>query len=64
MSDDAGESETSDVLKLVVDEEKCIGSGTCEMFEEATFAIPDDGVVAEVVGSGELPRDRGLAVID
>jgi len=67
MSDVAGEPETtaaSDMVTVVVDDEKCIGSGTCELAEEATFVIPDDDVVARIVGSGELPRERALSVID
>lgn len=53
-----------DLVTVSIDAEKCIGSGTCEMFEEATFVIPDDGVVAEIVGAGELPRDRAVSIID
>ena len=47
-----------------VDPEKCIGSGMCEMLEEATFLINEDTNVADVVGSGLLPPDRAEIVID
>ncbi|MBT6444137.1 MAG: (4Fe-4S)-binding protein [Acidimicrobiaceae bacterium] len=54
----------SDPVKLVVDAEKCIGSGMCEMLEEATFLIDEDTNIAGVVGEGLLPADRAAAVID
>lgn len=51
-------------VRVQVDQEKCIGSGTCEMFDESTFVIPDDDVVAQVVGSGEMSRSQALTVIE
>ena len=51
-------------VKVVVDAEKCIGSGMCEMLEEATFLIDDDTNIAGVVGEALLPTDRAAAVID
>ena len=41
-------------MKLVVDAEKCIGSGMCEMLEEATFLIDEDTNIAGVVGEGTI----------
>ncbi len=51
-------------VTLIVDAEKCIGSGMCEMLEEAIFLIDEDTNVADVIGTGHLPADRAAAVID
>lgn len=49
---------------IAVDSDKCIGSGMCEMLEEAVFLIDEDTNVAGVVGDGALPADRAAIVID
>jgi ferredoxin len=55
----------SDVLvKLIVDADKCIGSGMCEMLEEETFRIDEDTNIAEVMGQGLLPQKQAAIVID
>ena len=58
MSDD-----TNDLVAVQVNEEVCIGAGQCEMFEEDTFYVDDDTVIAKVVGTGMLPRDRAEKVV-
>jgi ferredoxin len=55
----------SDALaKLVVDADKCIGSGMCEMLEEETFLIDEDTNIAQVTGEGSLTAERAATVID
>ena len=57
-------SEAPKTVKLTVDADKCIGSGMCEMLEEATFLIDEDTNIAAVTGDGSLPADRADDVID
>lgn len=55
----------TDQVKLVVDKERCIGAGQCEMLEDQTFVVgDDDDVTAEVIGSAMLPLDRAEKVVD
>ena len=54
---------TADLVAVQVDQDTCIGSGQCEMFEEETFYVDDDTVIARVIGSGVLPRDRAEKVV-
>jgi len=54
----------SDFVLVVVDAEKCIGSGMCEMLEETTFLINEDTNIAGVTGTGMLSPDRAAVVID
>jgi|GEM_PF-249572 len=54
----------TDLVRLVVDSESCIGSGVCEMLEEATFEIDEDTFIARTVGTGMLTPERAAAVID
>lgn len=49
---------------LVVDADRCIGSGMCEMLEESIFLIDEDTNIAGVLGDGSLAADRATAVID
>lgn len=53
-----------ELVTLVVDQERCIGSGSCEMLEEEVFMLDDDTNIAGLVGDGQLPAARALAVID
>lgn len=55
---------SDDLVKLVVDADKCIGSGMCEMLEEEIFLIDEDTNIAEVTGQGSLLSDRAAIVID
>ena len=52
------------LVRLVVDPERCIGGGQCEMLESETFYVDDDTAISSVVGSGLLPRDRAEIVIE
>ncbi len=59
------DSQTNDdLVSLVVDDTVCIGSGQCEMLEEATFVVDDETVIAKVLGTGTLPRDRAQRIVD
>ena len=53
-----------ELVALHVDTDKCIGSGMCEMLEEAVFLIDEDTNIADVIGTGSLPPDRAAVVID
>lgn len=57
-------SEAADNVSLAIDAERCIGSGMCEMLEEAVFELDDDTNIATLIGAAALPRDRALVVID
>lgn len=56
--------EAVDMVGVAVNSEVCIGAGQCEMLEEDTFYVDEDTVIAGVVGSGTLPRDRALRVVE
>lgn len=57
------ESETN-LVKMVVNQETCIGAGQCEMLEEETFLLDDDTVIAGVIGTGLLSSDRAQVLVD
>jgi len=61
---DEGEPDEGELVALAVDEERCIGSGQCEMLEEGTFYVDDDTVIAKVIGTGQLSRQRALVLVD
>jgi len=54
----------TDLVVVTVAQDRCIGSGSCEMLEEQTFELDDDTNIAGVVGDASLPRERALIVID
>ena len=54
----------SDLVRVVIDDAVCIGGGMCEMYEEATFLLDDETVIASVQGDGLLPRERAQHVVD
>ena len=54
----------SDDVRVVIDDAVCIGGGLCEMYEEETFRLDDDTVIASVQGDGVLPRERAQLVVD
>ena len=58
------ESNEADLVQMVVDDDTCIGGGVCEMLEAETFLLDDDTVIASVIGTGRLPRDRAEIVVD
>lgn len=53
-----------ELVGVAVDDEVCIGAGQCEMLEEQTFLVDEDTVIAGVVGTGMLPRERAERVVD
>ena len=57
-------TEDSECVVLVVDTNKCIGSGMCEMLEETIFLINEDTNLAEVLGGGALAAERAVVVVD
>ena len=54
---------SGDVVRVAVDEERCIGGGQCEMLEPAVFLLDDETIISSVIGSGALPRDRAEVVV-
>jgi ferredoxin len=38
--------EEGPVSRVVVDRERCVGSGSCELLAPAVFEVDDDGVLA------------------
>ena len=54
----------SDQVRLAVDQELCIGSGSCELLEEAVFLVDDDSGIAAIIGDGTLSLVRAQVVID
>jgi ferredoxin len=57
-------TQSSERVVLLVDTDRCIGSGMCEMLEEAIFLIDEDTNIAGVLGDGSLPSERAAVVID
>lgn len=51
-------------VRVVVDQELCIGGGICEMLEPEVFELDDDIVISSVIGDGLLPRDRAAVAVD
>lgn len=64
MAEEQVVEDTNELVKMQVNEDTCIGSGQCEMLEEETFYVDEDTVIANVIGTGMLPRDRAKKVID
>ena len=52
------------LVRVVVDEDLCIGGGICEMLEPEVFEVDGETVMSSVVGDGLLPRDRAEVVVD
>lgn len=60
MSDQAD----AEVLRMAVDDSRCIGGGQCEMLAEAVFEVDDDTGVASVLPPGLLARATALELVD
>lgn len=58
------EGTPTESVVMVIDHDRCIGSGTCEMLEEEIFLLDDDTGVAGIVGDGRLPIERALTIVD
>ena len=57
-------SAETDMVRVEVDQELCIGGGICEMLEPEVFELDDDIVISSVIGDGLLPRDRAAVAVD
>lgn len=55
---------SDDLVGVSVNEDVCIGAGQCEMLEEEIFYVDEDTVIAGVIGTGVLPRDRASRVAE
>ncbi|MYH44571.1 MAG: ferredoxin [Acidimicrobiaceae bacterium] len=53
----------TELVRVAVDAERCIGGGQCEMLESEVFLVDDDEAISSVVGSGALPRPRADVVV-
>ena len=53
---------STELVRVAVDEERCIGGGQCEMLEPEVFLV-DDEAISFVIGSGALPRPRADVVV-
>lgn len=54
----------TDIVRLTLDAEKCIGVGQCELLEGDVFQLDDDEGVAVIVGDPVLPADRAAVVVE
>ena len=54
---------SGDLVRVAVDDERCIGGGQCEMLEPDVFVVDDDEAVSSVIGTGTLPRERADVVV-
>lgn len=50
-------------LRVRIDAAKCMGSGNCEYWAEAVFALGPD-MVAVVIGDADANRDRVVAAAE
>ena len=52
-----------DQLKVTIDREACIGSGTCEAMNPAVFQLGDDGIafVLDTVADADPDELRAIA---
>ncbi|MDP6869021.1 MAG: ferredoxin [Acidimicrobiales bacterium] len=57
-------TEGDDRVSLIVDEDRCIGVGQCELLEPEVFQLGDEDAISRVVDSAGLPRVRALEVAD
>jgi ferredoxin len=53
----------SDLVRVAVDQDVCVGIGACAASEPDVFALGDDGV-SSVVPGAVLPRERAEEVCD
>lgn len=57
-------TEGEDWASLIVDEDRCIGIGQCELLEPEVFQLGDEDAISRVVDGAGLPRARALEVAD
>jgi len=53
-----------EMVRVVVDAEKCIGIGQCELLEPEIFRLDDETAISVVVGDGLLPCDRASLIAE
>lgn len=51
-------------VQVVVDGERCIGAGQCELLEPEVFRIDDDTAVAVVLDGARIAADRAEEVVE
>ncbi len=49
---------------MVVDTERCIGIGQCELLEPGVFRLDDETAISAVVGDGLLPVERARLAVE
>ena len=54
----------SGLVRLIVDEDRCIGIGQCELLEPEVFRLGDEDAISRVVDEATLDRARALAVVE
>lgn len=54
---------SAELVRMAVDEARCIGGGQCEMLEPEVFLLDDEEVISSVIGSGALSRERADVVV-
>jgi ferredoxin len=54
----------TDVVRVTVDEGRCIGIGQCELLEPEVFLLGDEDAISRVVDGATLDRTRALAVVE
>lgn len=65
-SDQSSETASADgdLVRMAVDDTRCIGGGQCELAAEAVFEVDDDAGVATVLDPGLLDRATALELVD
>ncbi len=54
----------SDPVRLIVDVDRCIGIGQCELLEPEVFELGDEDAISRVAAGATLDRVRALAVVE
>ncbi len=53
-----------DLVRLLVDVEKCIGIGQCELLEPEVFRLDDETGISAVIGDGLVPVERARLAVE
>ncbi len=54
----------SDLVRLTVDVDRCIGIGQCELLEPDVFHLGEEDAISRVVDGATLERTRALELVD
>ncbi len=54
----------SDLVRISLDAEVCIGVGQCELLEPTVFVLDDDEGISMLVGSAHLVPERAELVVN